>query len=46
LAVSDAPRTTHLSQLAIVCANCHAMIHTDPNRALPVETLRKRLLAQ
>lgn len=46
LAASDAPRITHSSQLAVVCANCHAMIHSDPRRALRVEVLRQRLMGQ
>lgn len=43
LAASKAPRVTSLKDLAVVCANCHALIHMDPKRALKVETLRSRL---
>jgi 5-methylcytosine-specific restriction endonuclease McrA len=46
LAASDAPPITHPSQLAVVCANCHALIHSNPRRALPVEELQKRLVGQ
>jgi 5-methylcytosine-specific restriction protein A len=43
LAASDHPRINGLSDLAVVCANCHAMIHADSQRAMPVEKLRRRL---
>ncbi|MCZ2290606.1 MAG: HNH endonuclease [Burkholderiales bacterium] len=29
LAQSDKPRATRLADLAVVCANCHAMIHRN-----------------
>lgn len=41
LALRDAPEATSLGDLAVVCANCHAIIHTDPKEAMPVETLRE-----
>lgn len=43
LARSDAPRITKLADLAVVCANCHSLIHFDPQTALPVEKLRSML---
>lgn len=43
LAASDAPRVTHLSDLAVVCANCHLLIHMNPRQALEIEELRKML---
>lgn len=43
LAASDTPRLTGLRDLAVVCANCHVMIHANPKRAMKVETLRRRL---
>lgn len=43
LAASDAPRVTHLSDLAVVCANCHLLIHMNPRQALEVEELRTML---
>jgi len=43
LAASDAPRLTSLKDLAVVCANCHLLIHMNPKRALSVEALKKRL---
>jgi predicted HNH restriction endonuclease len=39
LAATDVPRLTLLSDLAVLCANCHALIHADPLRALPVGEL-------
>jgi len=43
LSADDRPRLTRTKDLAVVCANCHAMIHSDPHRAMPVEQLRKML---
>ena len=40
LALSNVPRVTHLDDLAVLCANCHALIHIDRKRALSVEKLR------
>lgn len=45
LAATDAPRLTRLRDLAVVCANCHAMIHADPKRAMTIAALRRRLAA-
>jgi 5-methylcytosine-specific restriction enzyme A len=43
LAAAIAPRVTHLSDLAVVCANCHMLIHMNPKRALSVEALKDML---
>jgi len=40
---TDQPRETELSELAVVCANCHMMIHSNPDRALTIAQLRRRL---
>ena len=40
LALQDAPKLTSPDDLAVVCANCHAIIHADCLRAISVETLR------
>jgi len=40
---TDQPRETRLSELAVVCANCHMMIHADPAKALSVAALRRRI---
>jgi predicted HNH restriction endonuclease len=44
LAASDAPRITHLKDLAVVCANCHMLIHKNPKHALSVEAVKKMLV--
>ena len=41
LALRDSPEATSLEDLAVVCANCHAIIHTDPKAAMSVESLSK-----
>lgn len=43
LAASNAPRVTHLSELAVVCANCHLLLHMNPQHALGVGELRTML---
>ena len=40
LAVQDTPKVTSADDLAVVCATCHAIIHSDQRRALPVDVLR------
>lgn len=45
LALRDVPSVTRLEDLAVVCANCHALIHMNPKHALPVEYLQKMLAA-
>lgn len=40
LALGDVPRVTTEGDLAVVCANCHAMIHSNRSRAMPVEQLK------
>lgn len=39
LALRDVPSVTKLDDLAVVCANCHSMIHADSKIAMPVEAL-------
>lgn len=46
LALRETPEATSLADLAVVCANCHAIIHTDPREALPIETLRDEWLQE
>lgn len=43
LAAHDAPRLTRLTDLAVVCATCHAWLHMDSRRALSIEALKARL---
>lgn len=40
LALREVPEITVLEELSVVCANCHAIIHTNPRSAIPVEELR------
>jgi len=40
LALQDAPKLTSPDDLAVVCANCHAIIHADCLNAISVEALR------
>lgn len=46
LALADEPVTNGLDDLAVVCANCHLMIHADVSNAMPVEELRQRLVGR
>jgi len=39
----DTPRLNSLDDLAVVCANCHALLHVNPKRALKVEALKSML---
>lgn len=43
LAESDTPRLHSLSDVAVVCANCHALIHLDPRKALGIGILNRML---
>ncbi len=43
LASNKVPRITTISDLAVVCANCHALMHFDPKKAIPVARLRSML---
>jgi hypothetical protein len=45
LSARDAPSMTKLRDLAVVCANCHLLLHLDPKNALRVEKLREMLEA-
>lgn len=40
LALNDMPVITKLSDLAVLCANCHALIHMNQSKALSVEELK------
>jgi hypothetical protein len=45
LAAREAPAVTRLDELAVVCANCHLLLHLDPKNALKVEQLQEMLIA-
>ena len=38
---TDQPVETRVSDLAVVCANCHMLIHTNRDKALTIAQLRK-----
>jgi hypothetical protein len=40
---TDQPVETRVSDLAVVCANCHMMIHANQDKALTIAQLRKSL---
>lgn len=40
LSLSDEPQLNGVDDLAVVCANCHCLLHVDPERAMSVEELR------
>jgi 5-methylcytosine-specific restriction protein A len=46
LCATDTPRVVRLQELAILCANCHSLVHMNPHQAIPVETLRRMLLKE
>jgi len=39
----DTPRLNSSDDLVVVCANCHALIHMDSKKALPVKALKSLL---
>jgi predicted HNH restriction endonuclease len=41
----DAPAIVTPRDLAVVCANCHLLIHYNPKKALTVEAVRRMLRA-
>lgn len=43
LSASDAPRLTRVTELAVVCSNCHALIHMNPKEAMSIEALKAML---
>lgn len=43
LSAAEMPQITKLSDLVVVCANCHMLLHVNPSRALLPSTLRKML---
>ena len=46
LAATDMPVVTAVEDLAVVCANCHALIHCDPKSAIAVDDLHVLLAAE
>lgn len=46
LALRKIPSVTTLDDLAVICANCHSLIHANSEHAIPVEELRTLLAAE
>lgn len=46
MADSDEPVETSLDDLAVLCANCHMLVHTDSKEAMAVEDLARLLSSQ
>lgn len=43
LSSMDKPKLNTVDDLAVVCANCHALIHSNPKKALTVSVLKSML---
>ena len=43
LAARDEPSVTTIRDLAVVCANCHLLLHLDSDQTLSVEQLQEML---
>lgn len=43
LAAARDRRPTHLKDLAVVCANCHLMLHAERDTVMPIQALKKLL---
>jgi hypothetical protein len=43
MAVTDRPKVNKVGDLAVLCANCHMLIHANPEVAMTVATLKRRL---
>jgi len=41
LALRAVPAVTSVDDLAVVCANCHGIIHSNPKAALPIDVIRE-----
>jgi hypothetical protein len=41
LSLSKTPRLTTVKDLAVLCANCHCLIHANVKKAMPVEKLAR-----
>ena len=39
----SSPKLTQVTDLAVVCANCHRLLHIKPGKTLEVEELKRRL---
>ena len=46
LSLELVPVLTNVNDLAVVCANCHSLLHSDSQRAMPVEALQRLLASE
>lgn len=46
LSAFDTPTVTTLKGLAVVCANCHCLLHLNPQKALKIEDLKTMLSSE
>lgn len=46
LSAFEMPTVTTLEDLAVVCANCHCLLHLNPKKALLIEDLKKMLTSE
>jgi len=46
LSAFEMPTVTTLEDLAVVCANCHCLLHLNPKQALSIEELKKMLSSE
>jgi hypothetical protein len=44
MSLAKAPRINKAGDLATLCANCHAVIHSDPKKALSLAAIRPYML--
>ncbi len=42
VALMETPELTNVKDLAVVCANCHRLIHAEPKKAMQVDELRRK----
>lgn len=46
ISLESEPVITSIEDLAVLCANCHALVHLDPKSAMPVKQLRALLRSE
>jgi hypothetical protein len=46
LSLEVVPVLTNVNDLAVVCANCHSLIHSDSKLTMPVEVLQRLLASE
>jgi hypothetical protein len=44
LSLAKTPRTTQIGDLAVVCPNCHAMLHLDAKKTADINALKAKLV--